>query len=908
MTAVSTPARATGVTRAPRASGLRDHARYAARVVPLVALVAYALHGRTSVPAHARNASDAVATALASEGITAVAEDVTWVDAPRGLRSTVAGRSRALVRGVPKGESLHDIYLVRARRSPEGSVIDVESVHPLTKTAGVDESKAVVLGEWAAFTGFVSGAAPSIDLYDLSAEDLRGTEGWKGIHRTQNAIANLQKTGSTKGVQRRHYALDPPANAATVAWNDKGALDLDADGAKIVIDPRVDDPLEGAERARFERSVKAKPGDLITWTVDRVRAVPWLGVEFIEFLEYHAFKTRDLLKRKFPKVFAEDAAKEVVADLGGAKIKPTYTDPEIGWPPAQLQPILSPPLPNEGVWLGTDDDPFVGKNPGVPTAFVQTFIRTDAQRSYARVYVTLWDPRQVALHMVAGTVEPVSATGEVGTGQIPRTPETLKSLVAGFNGGFQAMHFEGGMQVNGNMYLPPKPYAGTVAELRDGTTAIGTWPDGMPDVPDEILSFRQNLVPIVKDGVVNPYKQIKWGGTPPGSADSIHTTRSGVCITKDGFVGYFFGNDMTPESLAKGMTAAGCKQAVHLDMNAGHTGFEFYRVAPNGELPDLMRPMQGDWEAENAVPQLPGWSFRARRMIKSMPHMLFPRYIGRDGRDFMYLTLRSVLPGSPLIPRVQPPEPNEGVWRTKGLPQHGFPYAIATTIYRPDAKRPELHARVLKIDPRTVTLGDSHGVPKASPNQVSDDKSTVLALTTGKPEKGEKPNTQLWLAPGSFAIGPASPGPTAVSLFAGEQPKGDALNNATALVGVTDDDGTLVIALAEAPAGASLRSLLQQLGCSMVLIPPKGLDLRLGGSLDLGGELAKTPLAGTVVTLDRAQAPAARELFPQTPVVEPNVWQPLQSKRVRYFGKKAVKPGVVPTPAPTGPAPKSSAN
>ena len=175
-----------------------------------------------------------------------------------------------------------------------------------------------------------------------------------------------------------------------------------------------------------------------------MRAVPWLGVEFIEFLEYHAFTTRDLLKRKFPGVFAEDAAKEVAADLGGAKIKPTFTDPEIGWPPAQLKPLIEPPLPNEGVWLGTDDDPFVGKNPGVPTAFVQTFIRTDAQRPYARVYVTLWDPRQVALHMVAGTIEPVSATGEVGTGQIPRTPETLKSLVAGFNGGFQAMHFEGG--------------------------------------------------------------------------------------------------------------------------------------------------------------------------------------------------------------------------------------------------------------------------------------------------------------------------------------------------------------------------------------------------------------------------------------------------------------------------------
>jgi hypothetical protein len=283
-------------------------------------------------------------------------------------------------------------------------------------------------------------------------------------------------------------------------------------------------------------------------------------------------------------------------------------------------------------------------------------------------------------------------------------------------------------------------------------------------------------------------------------------------------------------------------------------------------------------------------------MIKSMPHMLFPRYIGRDGRDFMYLTLRSVLPGSPLIPRVAPPEPNEGVWRTKGLPQHGFPYAIATTIIRPDSKHPEVHARVLKIDPRTVKIA----------TEKSDGKETVLALSAGaKPEKG---NTQLWLAPGSFAIGNVSPGPTAVALFAGEEAKPEALATATTLAGITDDDGTLVIAIADGPAGPSLRALLAQLGCSQVLIPPKGLDLRLGGSLDLGGELAKTPLAGTIVTIDRAQAPAARELFPGTPVVDPAVWQPLQAKRVRYFGKKVVRPGTVPTPAPTAPAPKSSAN
>jgi len=867
-----------------RFSHVRRHAVVAARVLPLVGVLALAVHGRSGVPSGTPNPRAALARALEREGLTVAPDDVAWVDEPRGLGDTIKGASRAVVRAKAAGDVHHDIYLVRARRSPEGAVVSVASVHPLTRTSTADESRPLVSGEWVAFTTTATGGVAGLDLYYLANEDLHAMDGWKGLHRFQNAVANWQRYGHTQGVERRHYVVDPPAQQATLAWNG-GVAVLDADGHRIAIDRARDNPVEGETFARFEKVVKAKPSDIIQWTVDRVRAISWLGPTFIEHLEYRAFKLRDILKSKFPSMFAGDTAKEVAADLGGAKIKPTFTDPEIGWPPAPMKPLLSPPLENEGVWLGTVDDPFVGKNEGVPGAFVQSFVRTDAQRSYARVYVTLWDPRQVALHMVAGTVEPQSATGEVGTGQIPRAPEVLRSLVAGFNGGFQAIHFEGGMQANGTLYLPPKPYAGTVAELRDGSTAIGVWPADKPDVPDDILSFRQNLVPIVVDDVINPYKLLKWGGTPPGSADNIHTTRSGVCLTKDGFVGYFFGNDMTPETLGKGMVAANCKVAVHLDMNAGHTGFEFYRVAQTGDLPDLMRPLSGDWEAENAVPMLPGWSFRARRMIKSMPHMLFPRYIGRDGRDFMYLTLRSVLPGRAILPKISPTEPDEGAWRVKGLPQHGFPYALALTKVRPDSKQPTIHARVMKIDARTV-----------KPLAGKDDSKSVVSFGVDPKIVVQKSDPQVWLATGSFALGPTSPGPTAVALFGAEAPTDAALADATVVIGVGDDDGTLVVAVSDKPAGAALKALVQSLGCSQVVVGHKGLELRLGTSLDLDGELAPKPMAGQVVTLERTAAPAAQQLFPSTPVVDPTTWAPLQAKRVRYFGKK---PG--PAPSSSGP-------
>jgi hypothetical protein len=875
----------------------------AARVVPVVALLAWGISGRSpNVPHQAASPADALAHALAAEGLDAVAEDVAWVDEARSMRDTIAGGSRAVVRARRHDEQLHDVFLVRARRSPEGALLRVESVHPLTRTAGVDETRPTVSGEWVAFATVAAGVTTGIELYDLSGEDPKPTLEWKKIQRLQNSLANWQKTGSAKGIQRRRYALEPQPSSVSYSWQPGGELEAVADGHRITFDRLREAPTEGDQYARFEHVNKAKPGDLITWTVDRVRGIEWLGPKFIEYLEYHAFKWRDSLKQKFPKIFAEgDSAEKVVEDLGGTKtkLKPTYTDPEIGFPPGPLKTMLTPTLPNEGVWLSTEDDPFVGKNPGVPAAIVQTFVRTDWQRGYARVYVTLWDPRQVSLHMMAGTVEPVSATGEVGSGQIPRTPEVLKSLVAGFDGGFQSVHFEGGMQVNGTLYLPPKPYSGTVAELRDGTTAIGTWPPDLQTVPDDILSFRQNLTPLVRDGVINPYKQIKWGGTPPGAADNIHTTRSGVCITKDGFVAYFFGDDMSHETLGKGMVIAGCTVAVHLDMNAGHTGFEFYRVAPTGELPDLMRPLDPTWEAEARVPGLDGWSFLARRMVKGMPHMNFPRYIGRDGRDFFYLTLRAVLPGNPIRPRITPPEAKEGVWHVKGLPQHGFPYAIATTTLRPDPKQPTVHAQLLKVDPRAVR----------APGPSEEGGSPKVVVSFGGAVPAVKGTPAVWLATGSFFVGSESPGPTAVALFGGEAASPAALATATALLGVIDEDGTLVYAIADAPAGPALKALLQQLGCSQVMLAPKGFAAHLGDSLDLGGELAKDTLTQPVVALVRGEAPSARVLFPETPVVDPQIWAPLQARKVRYYGKKVPKPEgsstVIGTPTPSS-APSSA--
>jgi hypothetical protein len=469
----------------------------------------------------------------------------------------------------------------------------------------------------------------------------------------------------------------------------------------------------------------------------------------------------------------------------------------------------------------------------------------------------------------------------------------IKHVVAAFNGGFQAEHGEYGMQANGIQYLPPKPYAATVAELRDGSNAFGTWPNS-PVVPEDVVAFRQNLTALIENGKFNPWGRNWWGGTPPGWPDQIHSARSAICLTKDGFAGYFYSASISAEDLALGMLDARCTYGIHLDMNPGHAGFEFYDVAPEGKLAPLGRPLQSDWEAAGKVPDMTGWVFRSRRMIKGMGHMLFPRYIQREARDFFYLTSRPVLPGAP-APSTGA-EPDEGQWRTRGLPQHGFPYALATAWVRGGGKGGPLKMRVVRADPRTMrpegTATDTEGGPGAEP-------PVVLALSA--PSRGD---VGLWWASGLFTVSSRAPTKDAMRIAGGYPMSAPPAAIARAAVGVQDEDGMLAWvelppeAKPDAQTASAMDSLLEKLGCSSRIAVGADARAMLGGSLDAAGATA-APGTPATVRFVRAKAPDAHPFFETTPLVDIEVWRPLQAKRVRYFYK--------PVPAASGSASASGA-
>jgi hypothetical protein len=871
------------------------------------ALLAVLVHG--SGPARVRERANDLAAELTRRGIPTSARDVTFVDPPRGVAGALGASSRAIVRTPPVAGDPNDLFLVYAKLSPEGVLLDVGGIYNITETSGADESVPVVQGERFAYVAqpLVAGSHSTVHVIDLSGQAL-AQDDFSRVERLQLSITNAQDTGQFRGIGKRTFAVskDEPAGgdaAHGAEKNPEGEAEGQAPPSGDVEPPvsRVrcaleNDVLVVTDEGREARILLtgesklppwlsvvdhevARPGNVVTWAVDRVRDV--VGDEAMQTVKAVAFTGLEIVMRQREGMRDENAAAEDIAkDLGQETLAaPTQvipTDPEIGWPPAPLDAWITPALPGEGVWNPQDKDPFVRRVEGLPPAFVTTYIRPDKSRKTTRVFIAVWDPRQVELHMMAGTVEPKGATGEAGPGLIPRDPAVLERVVAASNAGFQALHGEFGMMADGVVYLPPKPYAATVAVLRDGNTAFGSWPEDQ-SIPPDVLSYRQNMTVLVQDGNINPYGRTWWGGTPPGWADKTHTVRTGMCLTKEKFVAYFYGADLGPEGLAQAMIQTRCSYGLALDMNAGHSGLEFYTVARTADMQPLGRPLQNDWEAEGTVSGIEGFKFRGRRFIRGMGLMNFPRYIRREARDFFYMTLRHMLPGPNITPIVQPPADGEGVLRVKGLPQHGFPYAVATTEIRLDGTLPEAKVRLVKLDPRVVL---------AAPAANKSTGKTVAVIDAGPAEAGTN-GPSLWASSGAFAIGNEPPVEGALRIVTGTA----ATQSAVAAVGVLDVDGMLVYAEATssgplpADTGKKLDELLAHAGASSRVLLAKPLAVALGGDTDLTGAAVHPPSTSTAVRLVRIDAPGAKRFQEATPIVPLSTWYPLQAKRIRYFKK-----------------------
>ncbi|HEU4405566.1 MAG TPA: hypothetical protein VFS43_09775 [Polyangiaceae bacterium] len=600
-----------------------------ARPLGLVALTAIVVRGCAPEPPEPSVAGVARFLGRAAGGEVAPGEFV-WEAGGSFLEEALFGRRVLFLASRAPGEP-RDLYRARVRLSLEGRPVSVASLVNLTSTPLGDESSLTgdgpVARRYAAYSLVAYGAVSTVTLLDLAGDggviDAQGA-----LDVALGGLTNLFGTGSWSGVGRTDVSLEHPVPSLRLSFRPDAALAVALPGAPP-FEVRASERRAPGATPALVQAVPHLRKPPILWAVDTVRG--FVGPGPIAWLEDRFFGARDAVRRARYGAFgprapvAVAAAAEASAPAGVEAPPPSPPldasgagagDDEGQWPPAKLPSIWREGEAGEGEWEAVRL-PFLKPLPGAqgeaPPYFYKTWIAPDQQRPYAKVLVVAMDTRQLELGMEGGVEDPKPLTGAPSKGRIPREPDVLSRVVGAFNGAFKTTHGAYGMMVDRRVLLPPKPDAATLAVTDAGRVGMGSWRTGEA-VPPEMVSFRQNLDPLVEDGTLNPSKRTIWGFQLAGT--SVLTERSGVCVTRAGHLFYLWGDDLSGPTLGKAMIQSGCAYGMHLDMNPHHTGFVFLNVRDASKR---------QYDTRLLTPQM---------------SILPERYLEWSPKDFFYVMLR----------------------------------------------------------------------------------------------------------------------------------------------------------------------------------------------------------------------------------------------------------------------------
>ena len=837
----------------------RLHLRYRRKPLALIGVAALIATLAESWPS-SDEPSRAAAELTEQFGPRLETQAFSWVHPARVAKTGPFDWHAAVFLARPDPAALRDVYTAEFRVRRDGAPFEVRRLTDLSRTADGDEDVLAVSGDGlAAFAGRVGQAYNSVSVVDFHGEPAALTADWPWGWRLANRITNLQRTGRPEGIGWRTYVFRDAPSRLALGFAQQGGLSAAGDGgAKFAI---AADGSSPSQDVIVQEMLKGRPA-FLAWAVDTAREVPWIGRRTIEWMEKYWFDFSDWLARKRYQLLGDEEGGAAAQYAAMVATKPSIG--LAGWPPAELKPLLHKPETGEGAWIAVEDEPFM-RNVDGPPLFYRTFLRVDPERPFAVAHVVAWDPARVELRMMAGVREPVSTTGLKGMGEVPREgPRAgeIERLVGAFNGAFQAMHGEWGMAIDRQYYLRPRPYGATIATYDDGRTAMGTWPNPVGEMPEGMRDMRQNVHPLVENGVYNPYRRVWWGGVPAGVEERVVTARSGVCLTFGRKLVYIWGEHLSPESLGAAMIASGCDYGLHLDMNTGHCGFEFYRVDPVGRQPKMSRAFVEWSEAEGPVPRRPDLVFRAKKMAREMGHMRFPRYVSRDPRDFFYLLRRRSVFDVPPAAAGAGPE-----WQPVGAVE-GMPVPIVRAamgagrfLYKVDTE--QVVFRVVDGEPEDALLAVPFGTQAAG---------VTTGLRWRGDEKRPMQNGESGLAFEGTGVAWRDAGDTAGgSILQGLSVNAAKLVKAAHAIGV-DADGYVVVAASDEGAqdlgallnGANVRE-------SIVLIAPDE-------TAPAGGD------AHWLVASGRPE-PAAYRIFQDVEPVPPSVWREVYRRQGSAFGK-----------------------
>lgn len=323
-----------------------------------------------------------------------------------------------------------------------------------------------------------------------------------------------------------------------------------------------------------------------TWVA--IHRVPWLGstladglravigVENVTKLEDFAYGVQDRVNRFFREDEAPVAYWEVPDHIPtppppkveGCDIPP-FAPADVGPPHEKIA------AKGDGRWVPITDP----GRPDAPLRMVKTLIHPDPVRSWSAVSVVAIDLRQVEIHFVLGTKEPMTETKEgrgfERTGLIPE--EHQRNLLAAFNGGFKAQHGHYGVGVGEVPIINPRIRACQIAKQPDGRILIG---DGEKRAADRegAVWWRQTPMCMVEGGELHPGlradKNTLWGATLDG--DTV-IRRSALGVSADGKTLYSgIGDHVTAGAIAAAMKHVGAVDVAQLDVNWSYPKFVVY--------------------------------------------------------------------------------------------------------------------------------------------------------------------------------------------------------------------------------------------------------------------------------------------------------------------------------------------
>jgi hypothetical protein len=326
-----------------------------------------------------------------------------------------------------------------------------------------------------------------------------------------------------------------------------------------------------------------------------------LGVKFVEWVRGHGGASFV--------AFAENTWYALNAPPTGGKppagaLKPAshinsriISNSEVLPPPKPIQPLASPPLPGEGDW--TPEGPLIN---GSPALYV-TLMRPDPIHTSLVAGIAWMDPRLINFYQYAGAQEPPG--GGPWPYMAPIQGQMADNLIAAFNSGFRMQDANGGYYAYGRMAVPLRNGAASFIIYKNGLPNIEVWHNGQ-NVPSSIAVVRQNLIPLIENGKVNPLVNSTnfqiWGATV---GNQLLVWRSGVGITANGALIYVAGPGLSVASLAHLMHRAGAVTAMELDINTDWTNFFYFNhqlgtpaTPSNGYrlVYDMIRPPQRYFE------------------------------------------------------------------------------------------------------------------------------------------------------------------------------------------------------------------------------------------------------------------------------------------------------------------------